>query len=852
MGIRKARFYFISADRHAGQICQGAKPDPLQQWKGLPGTMKFYSHVEKSATGEICSATLLKDHLREVAQLCQYYAQQLPDNMDVKDHVVMLAHHIGLTHDFGKFTSYFQNYLQKGEDSGSARHHSQLSAFWGAFSWYRSSERTDWESLWLIFSAIWCHHGNLTGLQDWIKDYVEYLDAGDAGAIGDIQRLQQIKAISQKQLLDLEKNSLQIGEDLQEMGLDPAALEDFVRQMKSPSSPFIDLLLEAAESWEDAAGSKNLKGFHRRLYLLFSILIDADKRHAADAALFPLRPELRDSLVDSFLPRLPKKHLPPGILRIRQSLYHQLNEQTVIYSPKERIFTLTAPTGSGKTLAVLNFALKIREKIRREKGYLPRIVYALPFTSIIDQNFEVFRQVLEQIPDFATRPQPYLLKHHHLADIRYRVSPGEDLPLDKALLLTESWESEIVVTTFVQLFETLFSVRNRSLKKFHHIAGAILILDEIQNLPVEYWPAVRELIREVTQHFACTAILMTATQPIIFPPGSCTELVENHSELFEQLDRVRAFFHSEPEELDNFANRLRSLLETDRSCAIILNTISSSIRIYNELKAELQEKTPLFYLSTNILPIERKKRIERLNDLLNRGEPAILVTTQVIEAGVDLDFDRVYRDIAPVDSLVQAAGRVNRHGMKPEGELHIVCLKDEHGSLLAHRIYGKSHIQICQELLAGKKQLHEPEFYRLIHENYQRLVRKYEQITDRTIFEAWWAEGRYNALQNFQLIRTTQPFVDVFVEIDEHAAELWQQYKTAVLQEKDIHKRRQKYLHLRSKLRQYVLSIPLRFAKQHFWEETGSTLGYIPNDWVDTYYNPETGFIRAKEEEFIL
>ena len=152
------------------------------------------------------------------------------------------------------------------------------------------------------------------------------------------------------------------------------------------------------------------------------------------------------------------------------------------------ILSLTAPTGSGKTLTALGCALRLRERIHEEKSYLPRVVYALPFVNIIDQNFEVAETVLKRHADYERSPSSYLLKHHHLAPQAFR--ENQDVTNDEALLLTESWESEIVVTTFVQLFREPRDQPQPQVEEASDLAGAIVVLDEVQSIPYEQWRLV--------------------------------------------------------------------------------------------------------------------------------------------------------------------------------------------------------------------------------------------------------------------------------------------------------------------------------------------------------------------------
>ena len=817
--------------------------------------MEFYSHVEHSADGQIISEKKLQDHLREVAHLGRAYADSLPQEIVFREKMKQLAYWAGLAHDFGKYTSYFQDYLLNGTDTASLKNHGQISAFWSAFLCHTQIENTNGLDLLLLFSAIWSHHGKLANPAPWIRDYLRSLRPGRSVGL-EPYRKTIIDALKDRQLPDLLKNRNSIERDLEELGIPSPALADFADQMKDPRSDFLVTLDSALDEWENLQEEGQLQQYNRQLYILFSILIDADKRDAAQIAVSGLRQNLDARLVDRFLEKLDTRGLPEEILRLRRNLYSGVAGSVQKALENRRIFTLTAPTGSGKTLTALNFALKLRDQIASHIGFLPRIVYALPFTSIIDQNHQVFEHVLAQLPEFARQPESFLLKHHHLAEVRYRVAEYGEMPLDKALLMTESWESEIIVTTFVQLFESLITARNRPLKKFHNLTGAILILDEVQNLPVEYWPLVREVLLELTRNLACHVVLMTATQPILFENGEALELAESVQDYFRKINRVGALYHEAPQTLEQFTAFITENLPLERSCAVIVNTIRNSIEMYENLKAEFEASMPVFYLSTNIVPAERKRRIAEIKSLLDEEQPVLLVSTQVIEAGVDLDFDEIYRDIAPIDSVVQAAGRVNRHAKKDRGRLHVVRLQDEDGKLYAHRVYGKSHIQISQQLLGTRPAMDESDFYEFVRENYRRLVQKVQQTSGLEIFRRWWTAGDYDRANEFQLISKNIAYADVFVELDESAADVWKRYKDEVLAQKDSFQRRIRYLRLRSALRNYVLSVPLDLAKSHFWDATsgqGSRLGYIPMDWVDEYYNRETGFKRAVEtEDFIL
>lgn len=214
-------------------------------------------------------------------------------------------------------------------------------------------------------------------------------------------------------------------------------------------------------------------------------------------------------------------------------------------------------------MAVLNATLILRERLSSAYGRTPRIVYALPFTSVIDQTYHVLWEILQEtVTGFSSAPSPYLLKHHHLADVFYRAVEEEDLGFDAAMLLIESWQSEVIITTFVQLLHTLIGYRNRMLKKFNQLNHAIVIMDEVQNIPVEYWPLVTTVLKEAAKELDLRLILMTATRPEWFSQGEAAELAgepEDVVRFFRTLNRFRLYPDLEPRTVAEAAELFLSL-----------------------------------------------------------------------------------------------------------------------------------------------------------------------------------------------------------------------------------------------------------------------------------------------------
>ncbi|GMA49926.1 hypothetical protein GCM10025857_12830 [Alicyclobacillus contaminans] len=396
-----------------------------------------------------------------------------------------------------------------------------------------------------------------------------------------------------------------------------------------------------------------------RLLRCFSALIDADKRDAAQWVSGE-RPVVPTSLVDEHVNRSFHAHSP--MADVRQNLYERVKQRAQAHSDA-RLFTLTAPTGSGKTLSALAAAMQLRGHAAAAGRVPPRVIYVMPFTSIIDQNAEVLRSVLSAVDGFTGNESQYLLVHHHLAPVQAQ-RDGVERPVDEALMLQEGWDSEFVVTTYVQLFDTLLGHRNRALKRFHRLANAILILDEVQSLPAEYWP----LIGKVLQLAACTSdvqvMLMTATQPRLLT-AEAVELAGDAEEVakrFAALDRVDVHVDLSSISVDAFVDAFLEEYDPHQSYLLIFNTIHTSIEVFQRLEQRLDgTRAHLAYLSGNVVPAMRRERVASLTAATKAGKPVLIVATQVVEAGVDLDVHVVYRELAPLDAVVQSAGRCNRN-----------------------------------------------------------------------------------------------------------------------------------------------------------------------------------------------
>jgi CRISPR-associated endonuclease/helicase Cas3 len=667
----------------------------------------------------------------------------MPESFAEHSRLREVARLCGLAHDFGKYTTFFQERfppLEKAPPKKEYGHHSFISALLAAYA-VRNRYPGDLEARLLAYLAVHRHHGRLVAPSNITRRNKNLRDAPEFHQVGSDSFKKELRAVH-AQLGNIGNGPHRelILAEMSAIGLEE--VEEFLSQER-----WWELLAglhdDSRKLLKDSSEPSATKRYWSML-VLFSALIDADKYVSADPKVAWERPSIPSRLVDEYIRRL--KPIPEGsatsarLGKIRNTVYRESNEAVKSW-PVDRLhpatLSLTAPTGSGKTLTALGCALRLRERLHEETGHLPRIIYALPFVNIIDQNYEVTKEVLSGYTGSSDVPSTHLLKHHHLAPLAF--SEGEfeeDVSNDDALLLTESWESEIIVTTFVQLFESLVSSRNRSLKKLHNVAGSIVVLDEIQSIPREQWKLIGHTLTTLSEHLGCTVLQMTATRPRILPSKSTSEILPDPEKHFNGLSRTHILPRPDLTSIEDIAAFVEQLSKSGLSTLAVFNTIGSSVDIYKALrKAEGMSPyreygrrrggCPLFYLSTNLTPWQRARRVRLLKKYMRAGGKPIVVSTQVIEAGVDLDFDTVVRDRGPLDSIVQVAGRCNRSGEREEpGSVYIVRLERDNGRSDAEAVYGRILPEIADRILSsptGEAALYEKldEYFSLVIESTQ-------------------------------------------------------------------------------------------------------------------------------------
>lgn len=770
--------------------------------------MKYHSHPNR----------LLKDHLEEVRDIS---IDLVPK--EYKSSIEIAA----LCHDFGKYTSYFQNYLQNKERSN-LTNHGFISAVFGA---YVGLNRLGEDKLLplIIYNIILHHHGNLQSFENNLPSKFRNIGMDDFP----LQLSGKIDA-GIKQIEDIRNNINHIEEDMGALGL----LHEFKCFLKEDNA-LVDTLAKLRRL--DLLSIRNLKKENNYFIhqILYSALISADKL-SASGTLIPDELFLDFDFLEGVRAKKFSKATKDEINQIRRNIYNTVLDRIDKNYDKSNIFSITAPTGTGKTITGCFAALKLNQLLGGDR----KIIYALPFTSIIEQNYDVLLGLFENTLDFEKNPSSYIIKHHHLANLEYE-SEYRDYTSLEAQLLLENWTSGFIVTTFVQLLETLIGVRNRMLKKFSSIRGSIIILDEIQAIDIKYFDLVDYILKKACQYLDVKIIIMTATKPLILTES--LELLINHEKYFQQFKRTKLIPKLNNITIDEFVDEFIDSLE-EKSYLLVCNTIKQSIELYRQL-AGLGRK--VYYLSTNILPKHRRARIDEIESQLENGENIILVSTQVVEAGVDLDFDLVIRDIGPLDSIIQCAGRCNRNNRSEVGQVYVYSMIDEQGRQYARYVYGNSLINITKDILGDIDIIYENEYLHLINTYFDRVKRdKSMQVSEdfiKAINNLDFSQSEYS-LDRFSLIKNNPSYIDVLFLYDDLVEKAYQRF-LELSNIKNYERKRELYLHIQRDLKDYTISVPIQYVRDFTIDRE---MIILPREGIGQYYDDMTGFKRTEREECLI
>jgi len=582
---------------------------------------------------------LLREHLRNVAERAAKYAAAF----NASDEAIIS----GLLHDSGKYGYLFQKRLE-GKECGID--HWSIGA-WTALLRYREKG---------IASAL-AVQGHHIGLQQASKDSLQLLHP---------EKLKKQHPLGLR-LSEDEVDSLLKNLDNDELHL--------------PSPDSIDRSIYEHSDSSHVACMLDVR-------MLFSTLVDADfieteahfnpnpdgsKRYREPG--ISLEPEQALESLTGYLEKLAKySEASKDINSLRADL---LNDCLEAASTSTGLFTLTAPTGSGKTLSMLAFALNhaVRNRLRR-------IIFVIPYLSIIEQTAQEYREIFSGLLG-EHEIDRYLLEHHSLAgfhgDREYPMNTDMDMEDEGRRLqqlLSENWDAPIIITTSVQFLESLFSNRPSSCRKLHRLAKSVILFDEVQTLPNKLSVPTLAALSRLTERFGASVVFSTATQPAFTHLNEdvkkfcasgweAQEIVSRDLRLFERAKRVNIIWPLSPEQKTTWIELASQLSAPKYDQALcVVNMKRHALGLYEELRR--RGASGLLHLSTNMCPSHRQGLLREVHRLLGSGLPCRLISTQCVEAGVDMDFPVVFRAWGPLDALAQAAGRCNRNGILEYGEFH--------------------------------------------------------------------------------------------------------------------------------------------------------------------------------------
>lgn len=715
-------------------------------------------------------------------------------------------------HDFGKLTQWFQSYIHA-IDAGDApnltreqqrkKQHARIGAYATEYALNKRGIEEPWRTY--AFLAVLKHHQALPNTAD------------------SIQRTKNIKRKENQKRFELVEQQLR---NIHETAHEDA--EDLLREATNGAGSMDDFTRYVLERRTHAT----LSDFdvddttYEQLLHLWGVLIAADKLAAAGLETHAATPH-PPALIDDHIASLPAAETAPkqklnslreqarqGVLRRLDAFEHE----------ETNLATITLPTGFGKTLTGVQAASNLA-------GETSRVVYAFPYTSILDQTDDVLQAALDVTP-----ASPAYTVHHHLAETR-TLPEDTQVDTDAAELLAETWQAPLVLTTFVQLFESLAGPTNSQGVKLSSLEDAVVLLDEPQALPERWWRFIAWTIDLLTREFDATVVLMTATQPRLLEYLPHTddpfELVPEYDRYFEFLsasprvryrldDSVRSYLtdprtaasrpvddavtellSTDETQVLSVGNtvasvaklgarmnqRLKSALSLNEQLATAYQQVNSAEAFRPRLVEELvttatEEGRPVVAILTSRLrPLDRRILLAAIRRLLETGTTLYVASTQLIEAGVDVSFERVYRDLAPLPSLIQTAGRCNREFGSDIADVVVWRLRSpEHGVATSDIIYrdGYDLLKPTRETLlshAGEGHISERQMAVNASEEYFRRLHTDVKPGDRQLVTDG-ERAKFADLGDESLIPEQYPQVDLYIAVTENERRLFEAYCT--------------------------------------------------------------------------
>ena len=611
----------------------------------------------------------VKEHINNVANLCKIFGKKL--------NVSSFLYLAGLLHDMGKYSDKFQDYIKlelnkaksgDKEKAGEVADKEDHGVFGGKYIYEKYNKRDPISCITSEILALICcyHHG---GLPDCVNSNIE------------VTLLERFKKTDPNNLSEVYKKYINdINIDIDSI-FDNACSE-------------IELILEKLKEFNDEA----FFAVHLFIKTAYSMLIDADRY---DSYLFESENCIDDEELNNtdntkvwheYLIRLEdrlaefnqKSDVNENEKRINKIRQDISDECLDFASNKEGIYTLTVPTGGGKTLSSLRLALKHAELKNKD-----RIVYILPYTTIIEQNADEVRKSLKCDDD--------LLEYHS--------NVLEDDKGENYRLLTHRWSNKIIYTTMVQFLNTFYNKGTQDMRRIHNLLNSIIVFDEIQTIPIKCIDLFNGCINYLNKIGNSTIILCSATQPelnkanVSIQFSEHREIIKDVNNKFKILERVEVLDVTRKEgyTFEEASEFIYDIKKNANSVLMVCNTVNSASTIYKILSKIIGKDINLYFLSSNLCPAHRKDLLSEIKNGLKDKKHLICISTQLIEAGVDISFDISVRALAGLDFIAQTSGRMNRNGKSIKEYGYIINLNDDDElKKLTEIKLGKTH---CKELL---------------------------------------------------------------------------------------------------------------------------------------------------------
>lgn len=597
----------------------------------------------------------------------------------------------------------------------------------------------------------------------------------------------------------------------------------------APEEDWYDFIFQQKLYWDEQIGPDKWLA----LRLLYSILVAADRWDAVVGCAWEQPPlETNTSSVDRYL----SKKKPDKLTSWREGVRRKVveNARNTVQTPG--LYTLTLPTGTGKTLIGLEIAMDAAERLSARS-----IIYVLPFISLVDQNARVASHLFD-----------FVQEDHHLAygsAEKGEAGDGGGSPEEKFVSFFRYWREPVVITTFSKFWDVIYSPRANDAMSFHRLGRAVIVLDEPQSVPSHLWEGLGKTLSYIAEELDSVFVMMTATQPrMVNGPELAHETVSFPYERY----RV-SWLGGSPGRRMNVSGAARFLDEKGvrrRDTLVVLNTREAVLHIYMHLR-QLGMR-PLF-LSRWVTPYDRRRVISRLQELEKKQPRRCLVATQVVEAGMDLDFDLVFRDLAPLDSIVQVAGRCNRHAARDGGEVYVAELfKDDDGEgektarAFASYVYKSVHLNLTRQLLEENPSFTESDASDIV-------TLYYDRLKDAQRDEPLWDDLCTGNWGNYRFPFDEIPETMLVVDRDGTVAPLLEE---ALIPQRGVEEAERKRRLFRY-LTEHSVPVACKHLEEWYYrlggsviteeapclEKRGDDLWLLRPDGVGKMYLPEIGFI---------